>query len=177
MDLRQERKVGLGRGQSLLQTQVAGKEGVSPFCTSRPDLTQTFIQQIFIKRLFVQGTSGECSAPRPQPPSRPPAVSGMLEKGCPGPRSHPGDGPTPAQVPSWPRPSPALALPAGTGRYAQRAQPHLVGFSTSSAKEVPSLHSKVNFLRFSRRPWQQPWPGHKPRHSTHDSGRVVWQMA
>lgn len=83
MDLRQERKVGLGRGQSLLQTQVAGKEGVSPFCTSRPDLTQTFIQQIFIKRLFVQGTSGECSAPRPQPPSRPPAVSGVLEKGCP----------------------------------------------------------------------------------------------
>lgn len=53
----------------------------------------------------------------------------------------------------------------------------MVGFSTSSANEVPSLHSKVSFLRFSRRPWQQPWPGHAPRHSTHDSGRVVWQMA
>lgn len=53
----------------------------------------------------------------------------------------------------------------------------MVGFSTSSAKEVPSLHSKVNFLRFSRRPRQQPWPRHEPRHSTHDSGRVVWQMA
>jgi hypothetical protein len=64
-----------------------------------------------------------------------------------------------------------------TPRYAQGLQPHLVGFTTSSAKEVPSLHSKVSFLRFSRRPWQQPWPGHAPRHSTHDSGRVVWQMA
>lgn len=32
---------------------------MSPRCTSWPDLTHTFIQQIFIKRLLVQGTSGE----------------------------------------------------------------------------------------------------------------------
>lgn len=74
-------------------------------------------------------------------------------------------------------PLPPSPLPVHSRRYAQRAQPHFVGFSTSSAKEVPSLHSKVNFLRFSRSPWQQPWPGHEPLHSTHDSGRVVRQMA
>lgn len=63
-----------GKGQSDLQTQVAGKEEVSLFCTSWPDLTHTFIQQIFIKRLFVQGTSGEGGlrpGPRPPAPPRP----------------------------------------------------------------------------------------------------------
>lgn len=70
-------KAGLGRGQSLLQTQVVGKQGVSPFCTSWPDLKHTFIQQIFIKRLFVQGTSGGRGWPaaRPAPPP-PPAPGG-----------------------------------------------------------------------------------------------------
>lgn len=32
---------------------------MSPVCPSWPDLMHTFIQQVFIKRLFVQGTSGE----------------------------------------------------------------------------------------------------------------------
>lgn len=187
-----ERERLFGKRQSLLQTQAAGKE-TSPFCTSWPDLTHTFIQQIFIKRLFVQGTSEEGGLkPRPRPPAPPPAAApraletwfwtypprkGRL------PRRRPGDGPHPS--PAAGRsvsaeaapPRPPSPLPVHGRRYAQRAQPHLVGFSTSSAKEVPSLHSKVNFLRFSRRPWQQPWPGHEPRHSTHDRGRVVWQMA
>ena len=45
---------------------------MSLFCTSWPDLTHTFIQQIFIKRLFVQGTSGEGGLrPGPRPPPRP----------------------------------------------------------------------------------------------------------
>lgn len=34
-------------------------ERCQPLCPSWPDLTHTVIQQIFIKRLFVQGTSGE----------------------------------------------------------------------------------------------------------------------
>lgn len=162
-----------------------------PCCTLWPDLTHTFIQQIFIKRLLVQGTSGEGGLQpglahllSPQLPAVGSRKAAQLLGGLPGPpervqppRSHPGDSSTPAQVSPWPCPPLALPPPAGAGRYAQRAQPHLVGFSTSSAKEVPSLHSKASFLRFSRRPWQQPWPGHEPRHSTHDSGRVVWQMA
>lgn len=77
------------------------------------------------------------------------------------------DGPHPSLLPL-----PRWALP-----YAQGAQPHLVGFSTSAAKEVPSLHSKVTFLRFCCSPWQQPGPGHEPPHCTQDSGRVVRQTA
>lgn len=46
----------------LFQSRVAGR-GVPPFChCSWPDLTHTFIQQIFIKRLSVQGTLGEGAA-------------------------------------------------------------------------------------------------------------------
>lgn len=64
--------VYFGKGQSLPETQEAGKEEVSPFCTSWPDLTHTFIQQVFIKRLFVQGTSGEGGLqPGPRPPAPP----------------------------------------------------------------------------------------------------------
>lgn len=58
-----------------------------------------------------------------------------------------------------------------------RAQPHLLAFSTSSTKEEPSLHSKVTFLLLRRSPVQQPWPWQEPRHSTQETGRVVWQMA
>lgn len=77
---RREGKAVLGRGQSLLQTQVVGKQGgwqgrVIILCTSWPDLKHTFIQQIFIKRLFVQGTSGEGGLkPGPRPPTPPPAA-------------------------------------------------------------------------------------------------------
>lgn len=150
------------------QSQVAGR-GVPPFCHRLwPDLTHTFIQQIFIKRLSVQGTLGEGAATRALllcPGSAVRWKGSSVSPRSPGPKRYPGDA----------RPSPAASVPPA--RYAHGAQPHLVGFSTSSANEVPSLHSKVSFLRFSRRPWQQPWPGHAPRHSTHDSGRVVWQMA
>ncbi len=34
--------------------------------------------------------------------------------------------------------------------YMHPTQPHLMVFSTSSLKDVPSLHSKVYFLRFIR---------------------------
>lgn len=149
------------------QSQVAGK-GVPSFCHRLwPDLTHTFIQQIFIKRLSVQGTLGEGAAARTLllcPSSAVPWKGSLVSPRPPGPKCHPGDA----------QPSPAAN--ARLAHYAHWAQPHLVGFSTSSANEVPSLHSKVSFLRFSLRPWQQPWPWHAPRHSTHDSGRVVWQM-
>lgn len=138
-------------------------------CTSWPDLKHTFIQQIFIKRLFVQGTSGEGGLkPGPRPPTPPPAAGlvtpqeitvGWGQRALPlrnrqdGPHPHPTAG-HPASL--QPCPLACLTPPRLAWHYSQRAQPHLVGFSTSSAKEVPSLHSKVNFLRFSRRPWQQP---------------------
>lgn len=63
------------------------------------------------------------------------------------------------------------------GGYMHWEQPHLLCFSTSATKEEPSLHSKVYFLRLRRSPAQQPGPGHDPRHSTQETGRVVWQMA
>lgn len=139
---------------------------MSPFCTSWPDLKHTVIQQIFIKRLFVQGTSGEGGLqpgplPRPTPSAvtpggRSPPTHRRAQpprSRCAGLHPNPAAGPPGSAAATSPRP-PHPPRPAR--RYAQTAQPHLVGFSTSSAKEVPSLHSKVNFLRFNRRPWQQP---------------------
>lgn len=182
----------MGRDQSLLQTQVAGKEGCHHSAlfglTSRTHSFNKYLLSAYLCKALPQGAVRSPShAPSSAPSGR---VVGFRRAAWPravGPSSHQRVQPprrrarTPAQLlVTWSRLPwrlPASPFPVHARRYAQRAQPHLVGFSTSSAKEVPSLHSKVNFLRFSRRPWQQPWPGHNPRHSTHDSGRVVWQMA
>lgn len=61
--------------------------------------------------------------------------------------------------------------------YMHPTQPHLMVFSTSSLKDVPSLHSKVYFLRFILWLAQQEPVSQAPLHSTHDTMRVVWQMA
>lgn len=60
--------------------------------------------------------------------------------------------------------------------YMHPTQPHLMVFSTSSLKDVPSLHSKLYFRRFIRWLAQQEPDSHTPLHSTHDTMRVVWQM-
>lgn len=61
--------------------------------------------------------------------------------------------------------------------YMHPAQPHLMVFSTSSLKDVPSLHSKVYFLRFILWLAQHEPVSQAPLHSTQDTMRVVWQMA
>lgn len=61
--------------------------------------------------------------------------------------------------------------------YMQPTQPHLMVFSTSSLKEVPSLHSKVYFRRFIRWLAQQAPVSQAPVHSTQETMRVVWQIA
>lgn len=76
--------------------------------------------------------------------------------------------------------SPSLGAAAAglcEARYMQPAQPHLTVFSTSSLKEVPSLHSKVYFRRFIRWLAQQVPVSQAPEHSTQETMRVVWQMA
>lgn len=57
--------------------------------------------------------------------------------------------------------------------YMHPTQPHLMVFSTSSLKDVPSLHSKVYFLRFILWLAQQEPVSQAPLHSTHDTMRVV----
>lgn len=151
------RKSWFGKGPVPSSDPSSKQAGGVIILHSWPDLKHTFIQQIFIKRLFVQGTSGEGSLqPGPRPPIPPPVL--LLWEVGPGaaPLDHT---PSPAAGHGallLPCPLAHLTPPCPARHYAQTAQPHLVGFSTSSAKEVPSLHSKVNFLRFSRRPWQQP---------------------
>lgn len=61
--------------------------------------------------------------------------------------------------------------------YMHPTQPHLMVFSTSSLKDVPSLHSKVYFLRFILWLAQHEPVSQVPLHSTQDTMRVVWQMA
>lgn len=73
--------------------------------------------------------------------------------------------------------SPAVVGHGRKRRYMQPTQPHLMVFSTSSLKEVPSLHSKVYFRRFIRWLAQQAPVSQAPVHSTQDTMRVVWQMA
>lgn len=80
---------------------------MSPFCTSWPDLKHTVIQQIFIKRLFVQGTSGEGGLqPGPLPRPTPSAVT-------PGGRSPPyaPEGPAAQEPLCWPAPEPGCRPP------------------------------------------------------------------
>lgn len=62
-----------------------------------------------------------------------------------------------------------LQQPPHPGAQRHGLQPHLLGFSTSSTKVAPLLHSKAYFLRRGRSPMQQPVsvsPPHVPRHCT-----------
>lgn len=78
----------------LFQSQVAGR-GVPPSANcSWPDLTHTFIQQIFIKRLSVQGTLGEGVAVQALLAPLPRQCS-LLERQLGAPA------PTRTQAPSW----------------------------------------------------------------------------
>lgn len=197
---RREGTSGLGRGSPFLRPRKQAKRRCHHSAllglTSRTHSFNKYLLSAYLCKALPERADcspGHAHPPRPAPP-RPalpvaapsalerwfwpdPPPEGRVPRRLRGDGQHPGPDTGHSVSAAAAPPLPPSPLPVHSRRYAQRAQPHLVGFSTSSAKEVPSLHSKVNFLRFSRRPWQQPWPGHEPRHSTHDSGRVVRQMA